>query len=61
MTAYSMVVINTLPAKLGQRCGEVWRGRGRVEVSGVVLPTVPVWGGEGGGGGDNAVVDYGRV
>ena len=47
--------------KLGQRCGEVWRGRGRVEVSGVVLPTVPVWGGEGGGGGDNAVVDYGRV
>ena len=37
MTAYSMVVINTLPAKLGQRCGEVV---GVLWVPGVVLPLV---------------------
>lgn len=30
-------------------------------LSGVMLPTVAVWGGEGVGGGNNAVVDYSRV
>ena len=61
MTAYSMVVINTLPAKLGQRCGEVV---GVLWVPGVVLPLVAMWavrGGEGVVGGDNSVVDYRRV
>ena len=57
MTTYSMVGIDTLPMKLGQRYGVEERD----EAVGVVLPLVAVWGGEGGGGGDNAVVDYGRV
>lgn len=61
MTTYSMAVIATLNAKLGQRCGEVWRRGGCVGLSGVMLPTVAVRGGEGVGGGDNAVVDYSRV
>ena len=61
MTTYSMAAIATLNAKLGQRCGEVWRGGGCLGLSGVMLPTVAVWGGDGGGGGENSVVDYRRV
>ena len=61
MTTYSMAVIATLPAKLGKRCGEVRRRGGCVGLSGVMLPTVAVRGGDGVGGGDNAVVDYRRV
>ena len=57
MTTYSMVGIDTLPMKLGQRYGEVVV----CGAVGVVLPLVAVWGSEGGGGGDNAVVDYCRV
>ena len=61
MTTYSMAAIATLNAKFGQWCGVVWRGGGCVGLSGVMLPTVAVRGGDGGGGGDNSVVDYRRV
>ena len=56
-----MAAIATLNAKLGQRCGVVWRGGGCLGLSGVMLPTVAVRGGEGVVGGDNSVVDYRRV
>ena len=55
MTTYSMVGIDTLPMKLGQRYGEV------VVCGAVGLPLVVVRAGEGGGGGDDSVVDYSRV
>ena len=57
MTTYSMVGIDTLPLKLGQRYGG---GVGCGAVGGV-LPLVGVTAGEGGGGGDGSVVDYDRV
>lgn len=44
MTTYSMAAIATLNAKLGQRCGEVWRGGG---VFGAVRGNVTHSGGEG--------------
>ena len=61
MTTYSMAAIATLNAKLGQSCGVVCRGGGCLGLSGVMLPTVAVRGGEGVVGGDNSVVDYIRV
>ena len=61
MTTYFMAAIATLNAKLGQRCGVVWRGGGCVGLSGVMLPTVAARGGDGVVGGDNSVVDYIRV
>ena len=57
MTTYSMMGIDTLPMKLGQRYGEVVV----CGAVGVVLPLVVVRAGEGGGGGDDSVVDYSRV
>ena len=57
MTTYSMVGIDTLPMKLGQRYGEVVV----CGAVGVILPLVVVRAGEGGGGGDDSVVDYSRV